>query len=76
MELPRRLIELYTYLDEVVLDPFIGAGATALAAIETGRRYVGYETDDGYADRAEERIEALFDLVTDGTGARVSDLSA
>ena len=57
VELPRRLIELYTYSGEVVLDPFIGAGATALAAIETGRRFVGYETDDGYADRADERIE-------------------
>ena len=57
VELPRRLIQLYTYSDEVVLDPFIGAGATALAAIEAGRRYVGYETDAGYADRAEQRIE-------------------
>ena len=59
VELPRRLIELYTFSDEVVLDPFMGAGATALAATELGRRYVGYETDDGYADRAEQRHQRV-----------------
>ena len=60
VELPRRLIELYTYSDEVVLDPFMGAGATALAADRGwAGAIVGYETDAGYADRAEQRIEEL-----------------
>ena len=55
--LPRRFIELYTYLDDLVLDPFLGSGTTAVAAIETGRHYVGYETNPEYVSLAEERIE-------------------
>lgn len=58
VELPRRLIELYTYKDDVVLDPFMGSGSTAVAAVRTGRRYVGYDTDPEYVTLAESRIEA------------------
>ena len=54
--LPRRLIDLYTYRDDLILDPFIGSGTTALAAIETGRHYVGFDTDDGYLAIARQRI--------------------
>jgi len=57
VELPRRLIELYTFEGDVILDPFMGSGTTALAALETGRRYVGYEVDEGYAKLAEQRIK-------------------
>jgi DNA modification methylase len=56
--LPRRLIELYTYEDDVVLDPFLGSGSTAVAAVESGRAYIGFETDAAYATRARERIAA------------------
>ncbi len=56
VELPRRLIELYTYRGDLVLDPFIGSGTTAVAAIETGRHYVGFDTDPSYIALAEERI--------------------
>ena len=59
VELPRRLIQLYTYSDEVVLDPFMGTGATALAAVGSGRRYVGYELNEAYIERAGERIARL-----------------
>ncbi|MEL7210528.1 MAG: site-specific DNA-methyltransferase, partial [Actinomycetota bacterium] len=45
VELPERLIELYTYEGDLVLDPFMGAGTTAVAAVRTGRHYVGYDTD-------------------------------
>jgi site-specific DNA-methyltransferase (adenine-specific) len=58
VELPRRLIELYTFEGDVVLDPFMGSGTTALAALDTGRRYVGYELDAGYVDLAQQRIQA------------------
>ncbi len=54
--LPRRLIELYTYEGDLVLDPFIGSGTTAIASIETNRRYVGFDTDDEYLDIARARI--------------------
>jgi len=56
--LPRRLIELYTYRSDLVLDPFVGSGTTAVAAIETGRHYVGFDTDDSYLAIARERIAA------------------
>jgi site-specific DNA-methyltransferase (adenine-specific) len=55
IELPYRLIQLYTYADEVVLDPFMGSGQTAIAALKAGRRYVGYEVDEEYARLAEQR---------------------
>jgi len=55
-ELPRRLIELYTFDGDLVLDPFLGSGSTAIAAVQSGRHYVGYETDAAYAALAEKRI--------------------
>ena len=57
--LPRRLIELYTYADDLVLDPFLGSGTTAVAAVETGRHYVGFDTESDYITLAEERIAAV-----------------
>ncbi len=58
VELPQRLIELYTFRDddEVVLDPFAGSGSTAVAALRAGRRFVGYELDPKYQERADKRI--------------------
>ncbi|MBE9523715.1 MAG: site-specific DNA-methyltransferase [Chloroflexi bacterium] len=56
VELPRRLIDLYTFKNEIVLDPFMGSGTTALAAIETGRHYIGYELDQSYIQLAQKRI--------------------
>src|SRR4029450_8443591 len=58
VELPERLIQLYTYRGDVVLDPFLGSGSTAVAAVRTDRRYVGYDTDAAYVDPAEGRIAA------------------
>lgn len=56
VELPYRLIQLYTFENEVVLDPFIGSGQTAIAAIKAHRRYVGYEINEEYVRLAEKRI--------------------
>lgn len=56
VELPYRLIQLYTFEGEIVLDPFMGSGQTALAALKTGRHYVGYETNPDYVRLAEQRI--------------------
>ena len=56
VELPRRLIELYTYKGDLVLDPFIGSGSTAVAAVEAGRHYVGFDTEQSYIDLARERL--------------------
>ncbi len=56
VELPLRLIELYTYRGDLVLDPFMGAGSTAVAAVRTGRHFVGFDTDPEYVSVAEQRI--------------------
>jgi site-specific DNA-methyltransferase (adenine-specific) len=56
LELPERLIRLYTYAGDVVLDPFLGSGSTAVAAARNGRHYVGYDTDPEYVEIAGERI--------------------
>jgi site-specific DNA-methyltransferase (adenine-specific) len=56
VELPERLINLYTYPGDLVLDPFMGAGTTAVAALRTGRHFVGFDTDSDYVAEAEQRI--------------------
>lgn len=56
VELPRRLIQLYTFSGEVVLDPFCGSGSTCVAALETGRLYVGYDINPEYVELAQARL--------------------
>jgi site-specific DNA-methyltransferase (adenine-specific) len=57
VELPERLIHLYTYRGDLVLDPFIGSGTTAVAALRTERHFAGYDTDPQYVASARRRIE-------------------
>lgn len=56
VELPYRLIQLYTFEGDVVLDPFMGSGQTAIAAFKTKRYYIGYEVNPDYVTLAEGRI--------------------
>lgn len=56
VELPYRLIQLYTFTGDIILDPFIGSGTTAVAALMSGRKYIGYEINPQYAELAETRI--------------------
>ncbi len=58
-ELPYRCIQLYTFKGEIVLDPFMGSGQTAIAAIKTGRQYIGYEIERTYVDLAQKRIKEV-----------------
>jgi DNA modification methylase len=62
VELPYRLIQLFTFEGEVVLDPFIGSGTTALAAQMSGRRFVGYEIDPAYVALARRRLQATVEI--------------
>ncbi len=58
VELPERLIHLHTFIDDLVLDPFLGSGTTAVAAARAGRRWVGYDTDPSYVEIARRRVAA------------------
>jgi site-specific DNA-methyltransferase (adenine-specific) len=73
--LPERLIHLYTYRGDLVLDPFIGSGSTAIAAVRTGRHFAGYETDGDYAATARLRLAGeqahLPDMVERGVQVAV-----
>ena len=84
VELPLRLIELYTYEGDLVLDPFVGSGSTAAAAVRSHRHYVGYDTESEYVRIAEQRVsderdrliegdeDPLAGARRDGTGARTA----
>jgi site-specific DNA-methyltransferase (adenine-specific) len=56
-EIPWRLIQLYSYPGDVVLDPFLGSGQTTKVAKQLGRRWVGYDVVAEYIDYAAERLE-------------------
>ncbi len=64
VELPATLIDLYTYVGDLVLDPFMGSGTTAVAAVERHRHYVGFDTDAAYVAAADERIAGARARVT------------
>jgi site-specific DNA-methyltransferase (adenine-specific) len=58
VELPKRCMKLYSWVGDLVYDPFMGSGTTAIAAIQTGRRYIGSEINPKFVDYANERIFA------------------
>jgi len=56
VELPYRLIQLYTFEGDVVLDPFVGSGQASIAAIKANRHYIGYDINEEYVKLAEKKI--------------------
>ena len=56
LELPTWFIKLFTQQGDLVLDPFIGSGTTALAAIQLGRKYIGIDTEHDYVEISKERV--------------------
>ena len=63
-ELPFRLIQLYSFKGDVVLDPFIGSGTTAVSAIKSERKFVGYDISPEYIDLANKRLKPLLEQTT------------
>jgi len=62
LELPKRVIRLFTDPDEIVLDCFMGSGTTAIAAIQENRQYIGIELEKKYVELAKSKIK--FDTST------------
>lgn len=62
IELAYRMIRLYTDDEDIVLDPFLGSGTTALAAIETNRKYIGIELMEQYAELARKRVKEALSM--------------
>jgi site-specific DNA-methyltransferase (adenine-specific) len=58
-ELPYRLIQLFSFKNDIILDPFIGSGTTAIASLKAGRKYIGFDTQKDYIKLAEKRIDFL-----------------
>jgi DNA modification methylase len=68
-ELPRRLIRMFTFMGDTVLDPFLGSGTTAKAALGLGRNVVGYEINHTFEDMIREKLglkdtQPLFTQIT------------
>ena len=62
-ELPHRLINLYSFENDIVLDPFMGSGTTAVAAMKNKRRFVGYDVSEEYIQIANNRIANVGQLI-------------
>lgn len=62
-ELPNRLIKLFSFTNDIVIDPFMGSGTTAIAAIKNNRNFVGYEINEEYINLANNRILNLKEKI-------------
>lgn len=58
-ELPYRLIQLYSFTGDIILDPFMGSGTTAVSALKSNRKYVGYDISQEYIEQANRRLMPL-----------------
>jgi len=59
LAIPRRCIKLFSYVDDLVLDPFLGSGTTLVACLELHRRGIGVEIDSKYCEIAKQRLEKM-----------------
>jgi hypothetical protein len=76
VELPSRLIHLHTYVGDLVLDPFMGSGTTAVAAVRSGRHFAGYDTDLTDVRETKRRVDLERVRPKDTTNNESSPLAA
>lgn len=60
-ELPKRCIKLFSYKSDIILDPFLGSGTTAVVAEQLGRKWIGIEQNPKYVQLAKKRIESVLE---------------
>ena len=65
-ELPYRLIQLYSFKNDIILDPFMGSGTTAIAALKSNRFFLGYEINEDYVKISNQRINSLINQLNFG----------
>ena len=63
-ELPFRLIQLYSFKGDIILDPFMGSGTTGVAALKAERKFIGYEISSEYIELSKKRIAQLLEQTT------------
>jgi modification methylase len=63
VDLPHRLIQLYSFTTDIILDPFMGSGTTAIAALKNNRKYVGFEISQEYIKLTEHRTAPFKNML-------------
>ena len=63
VDLPHRLIQLYSFTTDIILDPFMGSGTTAIAALKSNRKYIGFETNKEYVELTEKRVKPYENMM-------------
>ncbi len=63
VDLPYRLIQLYSFTNDIILDPFMGSGTTAIAALKSNRNYIGFEISKEYIELTMERVKPYANLL-------------
>ncbi len=63
IELPYRLIQLYSFTTDIILDPFMGSGTTAIAALKSNRNYVGFEIKKKYIELTNNRVKPYENMI-------------
>ena len=74
IELPRRCIKLFSYIDDCVLDPFLGSGTTIISALKNNRRAIGIEIDKKYCELALRRIKSEAGIFQNEFSFEVEDI--
>ena len=59
VEMPLRLLKMYSFVDDIIVDPFMGSGTTAVAAVIGNRKYLGYDINPHYVEMAKYRVREL-----------------
>lgn len=63
VSLPYRLIQLFSFTDDIILDPFMGSGTTGIAALKTNRKFIGFDTNQEYIELANNRIQPFLNTL-------------